>query len=131
QKSAPEIGSIAVELSMAQDVYVFLITPGLIIFVLYMLSLIRNAPSKLGGWVTFIIVLIGVVFILLGIAFPFMMRRGRRKVARSFSAQGVELWNGTIVPWEDVNVIAGGSEFISTGKGGGANYRKLDIKFRD
>ena len=131
QKGAAEADSIAVELSMAQDIYVFLITPGLIIFGLYMLSRVREAPSKLGGWFTFIIVSIGVVFILLGIAFPFMMRRGRRKVARSFSAQGVELWNGTVVPWKDVNVIAGGSEFIGTGKGGGVSYRKLDIKFRD
>ena len=130
-KGVAEIGRIAVELSMAQDIYVFLFTPGLIIFGLYMLSLVREAPSKLGGWITFIIVLIGIVFILLGIAFPFMMRRGRRKVARSFSEQGVELWNGAVIPWKEVNVIAGGSQFISTGKGGGATYRKLDIKFRD
>ena len=131
QKGVAEMGSIVVELSMAQDIYVFLFTPGLIIFGIYMLSLVREAPSKLGGWITFIIVLIGIVFILLGIAFPFMMRRGRRKVARSFSEQGVELWNGAVIPWKEVNVIAGGSQFISTGKGGGATYRKLDIKFRD
>jgi len=131
EKGVAEMGSIAVELSMAQDIYVFLFTPGLIIFGLYMLSFLRNAPPKLGGWSITIMVSIGVVFILLGIAFPFMMRRGRRKVARSFSAEGVKIWNGTVIPWKDVNVIAGGSEFIGTGKGGGVSYRKLDIQFRD
>ena len=131
QKGVAEMGSIAVELSMAQDIYVFLFTPGSIIFGLYMLSFLRNAPPKLGGWFIIVMVLIGVVFILLGIAFPFMMRRGRRKVARSFSGEGVKIWNGTVIPWKDVNVIAGGSEFIGTGKGGGVSYRKLDIQFRD
>ncbi len=68
---------------------------------------------------------------ILGVAFPFIMRQGRKKVARSFSAQGVELWDESFVRWKDVSSISGGTEFISTGTGGGTRYRKLDIKFRD
>jgi len=131
QVGVAEMGSIAVEFSMAQYIYVALITPGSIIFGIYLLSLFLGPSIKIAGWTFYLLLLIPLVFIILGVAFPFMMRQGRKKIARSFSAQGVELWNGTVIPWKDVNVIAGGSEFIGTGKGGGISYRKLDIRFRD
>jgi hypothetical protein len=131
QKGVAEMGSIAVEFSMAQYIYVILFTPGSIIFGVYLLSLFLQPSSKISGWTLYVLLLVAIVFIILGIAFPFMMRQGRKKVARSFSAQGVELWDGSVVPWNEVSVIAGGTEFIGTGNGGGSRYRKLDIKFRD
>lgn len=130
-KGVSEMGSITVEFSMAQTIYVLIITPGCIIFAAYLFSVLFEPSSKLTGWTFYLVLLVPIVFIILGIAFPFLMRLGRRKVARSFSAQGVELWNRTVVPWNEVTVIAGGTQFISTGNGGGSKYRKLDIKFRD
>lgn len=126
-----DIGSIAVEFSMAQYIYVILITPGLIIFGIYVLSILYQPSTKITGGTYFLLLSIPIVFIILGAAFPFIMRHGRKKVARSFSEQGVELWNGTVVDWSEVLVIAGGCQFISSGNGGGSSYRKLDIRFRD
>jgi hypothetical protein len=131
QKSVTEIDRIDVEFSMAQYIYVLLITPGLILFGIYLLTLVLQPSTKVTGWTFYLLLLIPIVFMILGVAFPFMMRRGRRQVARSFSTQGVELWNGTVVPWQEVNSITGGNQFISTGRGGGTSYRKLDIKFHD
>jgi hypothetical protein len=131
QNNVPEKDRIDVEFSMAQYIYVALFTPGLILFGIYLFSLVLQPSTKITGWTFYLMLLIPVAFMILGVAFPFMMRRGRRKVARSFSARGVELWNGTVIPWQEVNAITGGSQFISTGRGGGTTYRKLDIKFRD
>ena len=131
KKAVSEMGSIAVEFSMAQTIYVLLITPGCFIFAAYIFSVLFEPSTKITGWTFYLVLSVPIIFIILGIAFPFLMRLGRRKVARSFSAQGVELWNRTVVPWNEVTAIAGGTQFISTGNGGGSKYRKLDIKFRD
>lgn len=114
------------EFSKIQLFYALLFTPGLFFFGLYILSFLRVPSPKIDSSTTLIIGSIGVLFMLLGIAFPFMMWFGRRKVARAFSAEGVKIWNGKIVPWTQVNVIAAGHENINR-----SSFRKLDITFRD
>ena len=81
---------------------------------------------KADASIPLIIGAVGILFMLLGIAFPFMMRYGRRQVARSFSAEGVGLSNGKIIPWTQVNSIAAGQQTINR-----SSFRKLDITFRD
>ena len=117
---------VEAEFSKAQSFYVILFTPGLFFFGIYILSFLLEPLPKADFWTTLIIAAVGIVFMLLGIAFPFLMRLGRRKVARSFSAEGVELWNGKIIPWTQVNSIAGGYQNINR-----SSFRKLDITFRD
>ena len=117
---------VKAEFSRVQLFYVILFTPGLFFFGLYILSFLRKPMPKPDFSIPLTIGAVGVLFMLLGIAFPFLMRFGRRKVARSFSAEGVELGNGKIVPWTQVNSIAAGHETINR-----SSFRKLDITFRD
>jgi hypothetical protein len=117
---------VEAEFSKVQSFYVILFTPGLFFFGLYILSFILKPTPKSTFGTNLIIGGVGVLFALLGIAFPFLMRLGRRKVARSFSAQGVELWNGKIIPWTQVNSIAAGYQNINRN-----SFKKLDINFRD
>lgn len=117
---------VEAEFSNVQLFYVILFTPGLFFFGLYILSFLQKPMPKSDSSITLIIASVGILFMLLGIAFPFLMRLGRRKVARSFSAEGVKLWNGKIIPWTQVNSIASGHETINR-----SSFRKLDITFRD
>jgi hypothetical protein len=117
---------VKAEFSKVQLFYVILFTPGLFFFGLYILSFLIKPMPKSDFWTTLIIAAVGILFVLLGIAFPFLMRLGRRKVARSFSAEGVEIWNGKIIPWTQVNSIAAGYQNIND-----SSFRKLDITFRD
>jgi hypothetical protein len=117
---------VKAEFSDVQLFYVILFTPGLFFFGLYILSFFQKPMPKADFSTTLIIAAVGILFMLLGIAFPFLMQLGRRKVARSFSAEGVKLWNGKIIPWTEVNSIAAGHETINR-----SSFRKLDITFRD
>jgi len=117
---------VKAEFSKVQLFYIILFTPGLFFFGLYILNFLRKPMPKSDFSITSIIAAVGILFMLLGIAFPFMMRLGQRKVARSFSAEGVKLWNGKIIPWTEVNSIAAGHQTINR-----SSFRKLDITFRD
>lgn len=117
---------VKAEFSNVQLFYVILFTPGLFFFGLYILSFLLKPMPKSNFSITLIIAAVGILFVLLGIGFPFLMRIGRRKVARSFSAEGVELGNGKIIPWTQVNSIAAGYQNINR-----SSFRKLDITFRD
>ena len=117
---------VKAEFSNVQSFYVILFTPGLFFFGLYILNFLRKPMPKADFSTTLIIAAVGILFMLLGIAFPFLMRLGRRKVARAFSAEGVKLWNGKIIPWTQVNSIAAGHQTINR-----SSFRKLDITFRD
>jgi hypothetical protein len=117
---------VKAEFSIIQSFYVILFTPGLFFFGLYILNFLRKPMPKADASIPLIIGAVGILFMLLGIAFPFMMRYGRRQVARSFSAEGVGLSNGKIIPWTQVNSIAAGQQTINR-----SSFRKLDITFRD
>jgi len=117
---------VEAEFSNVQLFYVILFTPGLFVFGLYILNFLRKPMPKADFSTTLLIGTVGILFMLLGIAFPFLMRLGRRKVARSFSAEGVGLGNGKIIPWTQVNSIAAGHQTINR-----SSFRKLDITFRD
>jgi hypothetical protein len=117
---------VKAEFSDVQLFYVILFTPGLFFFGLYILSFLQKPMPKSDFSTTLIIAAVGILFMLLGIAFPFLMRLGRRKVARSFSAEGVGLGNGKIIPWAQVNSIVAGNQTINR-----SSFRKLDITFRD
>ena len=75
---------VKAEFSIVQSFYVILFTPGLFFFGLYILNFLRKPMSKPDFSTTLIIASVGIVVMLLCIAFPFMMRYGRRQVARSF-----------------------------------------------
>ena len=117
---------VVAEFSKVQSFYVILFTPGLVFFGLYVLSFLLEPMPRADFSITLIIAAVGIVFVLLGIAFPFLMRLGRRKVARSFSAEGVGLGNGKVIPWTQVNSIAAGHQTIND-----SSFRKMDITFRD
>lgn len=117
---------VKAEFSNVQLFYVILFTPGLFFFGLYILNFLRKPMPRADFSIPLIIGTVGILFVLLGIAFPFLMRLGRRKVARSFSAEGVRLGNGKIIPWTQVNSIAAGHQTINR-----SSFRKLDITFRD
>jgi hypothetical protein len=117
---------VKAEFSIVQLFYVILFTPGLFFFGLYILSFLLKPMPKPDLSIPLTIAAVGVLFMLLGIAFPFLMRLGRRKVARSFSAEGVGLGNGKIIPWTQVNSIAAGHQTINR-----SSFMKLDITFRD
>jgi hypothetical protein len=112
--------------SIVQLFYVILFTPGLFFFGLYILNFLRKPMPKADFSTTLLLASVGILVMLLGIAFPFLMRLGRRKVARSFSAEGVKIWSGKIIPWTEVNSITSGHETINR-----SSFRKLDITFRD
>ena len=73
---------VKAEFSDVQLFYVILFTPGLFFFGLYILSFLQKPMPKADFSTTLIIAAVGILFMLLGIAFPFLMQLGRRKVAR-------------------------------------------------
>ncbi|MEP6850592.1 MAG: hypothetical protein ABI999_17165 [Acidobacteriota bacterium] len=89
----------------------------------------KGTPMSTSMSALFIIV--GLGLIALGCWIPFSIRNKRKAIPRFFSADGIGIWDGTVIQWEKVYLISDvvGSRYVDVNHT--ATFRQTDIKLRD
>jgi hypothetical protein len=134
QKSISELPRMTVSLDLLSQTGEFLapvLTVGLGIFLIVLPFFIRPKGQPLPTTEIVLMVVAGFGIVALGYWLFFYMRRKSVKVPRTFSAEGIGLKGGSVVPWESVLAITDAVATRGYSGGGTRTVRQTKIRLRD